>query len=341
MKTKLLILLFFTILIASAQSPIPTFYGADNSTFSLVTSANALDHSATGASQTWNFNQLLSLGTEIRNYVAPTTTESTTYPGTTNVIVSNSTVNAVLSTSKMYTKNPGNILSITGINGGGLDANFTTNNATLGAFPMNYGYSNSDNVAGNYVYTTYSGTFSGTLVTTVDAYGTLNLNDFGTGAYSGNVTRLKTVLTISLNYSFFTNVGTVTQTSYSYYDASDGTGNPIFRSVTTAAVVPLMSINQTDTTLEKFETVLLNNTSNTFSNLWVKNPVQNNIEINTTNGINNANIRITDMLGKIIYQTKNETINGTFEIPVELNKGIYLITIESETGSITKKIIKN
>ncbi|WP_333599391.1 T9SS type A sorting domain-containing protein [Flavobacterium sp.] len=341
MKTKLLFSLFFTAALSFAQSPIPTFYGADNSSFSLVTSASALDHSATGANQTWNFNQLTALGTEVRTYVAPTSTETSSYPGTTTVIVSNSTVNSATTTSKMYTKNAANVLSITGINGGGLDANFNTNNATLGAFPMNYGFSNSDTVAGNYVYTTYSGTFSGTLVTTVDAYGTLTLNNFGTGAYSGNVTRLKTVLTISLNYSFFTNVGTVTQTSYSYYDSSIVSNNPIFRSVTTAAVVPLMSIDQTDTTLEKFEAIPLNNSSYALGALWIKNPVQNSIEINTPTVLEHESISITDMMGKTVYQSKNETITESFEIPVSLTKGIYLITIGNENGSITKKIVKS
>jgi hypothetical protein len=199
MKTKLLLLFFFSSIISFAQSPIASFYGDNNSNFSLVASGTVLDHSPTGANQTWTFNQLIPLGTEVRTYVAPSSTESSTYTGTTNVIVSTSTVNSTTTVSKMYTKNPSNVLSITGINSSGLDANFNTNNATLGTFPLNYGYTNNDNVAGNYVYSTYSGTFSGTLVTSVDAYGTLNLNDFGTGAYSGTVTRLKTVLTISLN----------------------------------------------------------------------------------------------------------------------------------------------
>ena len=75
--------------------------------------------------------------------------------------------------------------------------------------------------------------------------------------------------------------------------------------------------------------------------LWVKNPVENSIEINTSYTINNADISITDMLGKNIYQTKNQTISGTYEIPLALTKGVYLVTIGNENGSITKKIVKN
>jgi hypothetical protein len=47
------------------------------------------------------------------------------------------------------------------------------------------------------------------------------------------------------------------------------------------------------------------------------------------------------MLGKTIYQSKNNNINGTFEIPVFLTKGVYLITIGNESGNVTKKIVKN
>jgi len=74
--------------------------------------------------------------------------------------------------------------------------------------------------------------------------------------------------------------------------------------------------------------------------LWIKNPVENSIEINTSYSIDKANIVITDMLGKTIYQSKNNTINGTLEIPISLTKGIYLITIGNDNGTITKKIVK-
>jgi hypothetical protein len=75
--------------------------------------------------------------------------------------------------------------------------------------------------------------------------------------------------------------------------------------------------------------------------VWIQNPVQNSININSSNTIDNATIFVTDMLGKTIYQAKNESINGTLEIPISLTKGIYLITIENEKGSVTKKIVKS
>ncbi|MDI1316407.1 T9SS type A sorting domain-containing protein [Flavobacterium sp.] len=77
------------------------------------------------------------------------------------------------------------------------------------------------------------------------------------------------------------------------------------------------------------------------NSLWVKNPVGNSLEINSSYTIESATIHLTDILGKTIYQLKNQTINETLEIPVSLSKGVYLISIGTENGSITKKIVKN
>lgn len=77
-----------------------------------------------------------------------------------------------------------------------------------------------------------------------------------------------------------------------------------------------------------------------FQSLWIKNPASNSIEINTYYTIENASIKVSDILGKTIYETKNNTLNGSFEIPLSLNKGLYLVTISSEKGNITKKILK-
>lgn len=340
MKTKLLLAFFLIAFVSFGQTPINSFYGVNNAPYRLGVTATALVHGSGGANQTWNFNQIVSLGTSVHTYVAPTAPETTTYPGTTNVIVNTSTVNATTTASQIFTKNPASVFSITGLTSSGLTANFSTNNATLGTFPMNYGYTYTDsNVAGTFVYTTYNGTFTGTLVTTVDGYGTLTLNDFGAGAYTGNVTRLKTVLNLSLTY-IFPNAGTVTQTSYSYYDATISSIDPIFRSTTTTSVVPIASINQTDTTLEKYVNVVLSNPNFALNSLWINNPIENNIQINASSPIENADIAITDLLGKTVFTSNNQTINGTFEIPISLSNGMYLITIQNENGSVTKKLMK-
>ncbi len=85
----------------------------------------------------------------------------------------------------------------------------------------------------------------------------------------------------------------------------------------------------------------LNSQENTVLNsIWIKNPIADVVEINSSYTIENATISITDVVGKTILNIQNQTINGSLEIPVSLSNGVYLITIETESGSTTKKVIK-
>ncbi|RKS00699.1 T9SS type A sorting domain-containing protein [Flavobacterium sp. 102] len=131
--------------------------------------------------------------------------------------------------------------------------------------------------------------------------------------------------------------------------------NNLYSSVTGTSVTPFVAssiptvnenhvtLNQNNVTFALNEIIngVLSTNNPALETLWVKNPLADNIEINTSYTIENANITVTDMLGKSIYTTKNQTISGTLEIPVTLTKGVYLITIGNEKGSITKKIVKN
>ena len=339
MKIKLLFSLLITTSIALAQHEVNSFYSTNGFVTTNVTTANVPNHGAGGTNQTWTFSGFVSLGSSTVTNVTPTASETSTYPGTNNVILTTTGTTE----GRMFTKNTGATVSITGLASTGLTINCNggsggSGNATLGAFPMVYPFTNTDStVSGNYNYGTNSGTFSGSLVTTVDSYGVLNLPDYG---YTGNVTRLKTVLSVTLYLSIFP-VGTASQTTYTYYDPNDTTNNFKFRSLNTVVVASAAGINQNDTTYEIGSIPILANSDYSLQSVWVQNPVQNSIEINTVYEIDNATISVTDMLGKTIYQTKNQTINGTFEIPISLTKGVYLLNIENENGSITKKIIKN
>lgn len=343
MKIKLLLSLFAITTIGFAQHQVNSFYGTNGFTITDVTTGTVLSQGSGGTDQTWTFSGFLPLGTSVYTYVAPTSTETSTYPGTNNVIVTTSTQGTTTTEGRMFTKNTGSTVSITGLSSTGLVINCNggsggSGNATLGAFPMVYPFTNTDSsVSGTYNYGTNSGTFSGSLVTTVDGWGVLNLPDYG---YTGNVTRLKTVLSVTLYVSIFP-VGTASQTTYAYYDPTDTSNNFKFRSLNTIVQSSVAGIDQNNTAYEVGVTPVLANINVALKSVWIKNPVQNSIEINTSTVIDNAEIRVTDMLGKTIYQMKNQTISGTFEIPVSLTKGIYLINIGNENGSITKKIVKS
>ncbi len=334
MKTKLLGLILGIPLFSWAQSPIQTFYPTDNSTYKMVQSALGIDQSATGANANWNFSDLLQIGTSIDVNQAPTPNQTTNYPNTTQVTKNTSTIGLLISDSYMFSKNNNGEISITGLTNPTITMNFTTNNAIVGTFPMDFGYSNSDNLAGNYVYGTYNGTLSGSINTSVDAYGTLNLNiDDVESTYT--VTRLKSVQNISLNYSIFPNVGTIVQTVYSYYEA--GNASPIFRSTETVVNVPLQGIvNQTTVVLEKFEGVLSDANFDKNTALTYPNPMHDRLYLNVLEEV--QKITITDVRGRIVKSiSKPEQMVDVST----LENGLYLLEIQSAQGIQIQKILKN
>ncbi|NNT71866.1 T9SS type A sorting domain-containing protein [Flavobacterium sp. IMCC34852] len=152
----------------------------------------------------------------------------------------------------------------------------------------------------------------------------------------------------NLNADYFTFIPTWSSMAIS------GTNN-LYTPVTGNSVTPFVAssiptvnenhvtLNQNNVTfaLEEIINGSLTTTNPAFETLWIKNPVTNSIEINTSYTLENAGITINDILGKTIYQSKNNTISGTFQIPIVLTKGVYLITIGNENGSVTKKIVKD
>lgn len=339
MKTKLLFLSLIATALVQAQGPVPSYYGTNDAVFSVVT-GNAINHNASGANATWNFSNMGVIGQSVDTERATTTSENSSFPTSTKVVITASDyLDGTSAEFKIFSKAPANALSITGIDNGGLLLNYNTNNALLGTFPLNYGYTNTDNIAGSYDNGEYSGTFTGTLVTSVDAWGTLNTGGTGQTAYSGAVTRLKTVQNISLNYGIFNGVGTVVVTTYSYYPTTGNSlpvGIPRFRSTTTSVNVPLLSINQTLSQNESFLALLLANEG--FAKaaqdvVLAPNPVDQTLNVNTSAHI--QNISVTDALGKIVlHATEAQTDVSA------LTPGVYFATITTDAGSTTKKFIK-
>lgn len=77
-----------------------------------------------------------------------------------------------------------------------------------------------------------------------------------------------------------------------------------------------------------------------FSDLFVKNPIQNTIEISSAAPITDVTVTLVDVLGKTMMSKSNQTIDGNYQIPVAITKGIYFLTIKNMSGSVTRKLIK-
>jgi hypothetical protein len=327
MNLKLLILLVFFSTLSYAQVPISTYFtgATDPSVYDIVTSSVPLDQTASGANLVWDFNQLTKVGESIDYISSPTASEITTYPKSTTIVAN--------ATSKIYYSKAANALSITTLKNNDLELNYITNNATIGNFPLNYGYSNTDTTAGTFIYGMYLGTFTGTITTSFDSYGILN-----NGTSEKDVSRLKTVQNISFNYGILTNVGTAIQTTYNYYDATNGSNSLVFRNTTLTVNVPLLGINQTINQIERFNTILLGTNDNTLQSSSIQiipNPIEDVLNFTTNLKINSINI--SDIHGRVILESN--VIKNVINI-AHLQRGVYFVTFNTDKGSQVRKIIK-
>ncbi len=338
MKSKLLFAILIFSMVCNAQAPINSYYPVNGSTYTVVSTSIPLDQNPSGQSASWNFVDLTQIGSSTDNNLTPTLQEITTYPNTTTSTVTVSTIGLNVSDSKIYSKEILGVVSITGLINPQIELNFATNNALLGTFPLSYGYSNLDNLAGTFTSGNTNGNVTGTINVSVDAYGTLNLNIDGTGVTSYEVTRLKSIQNITMTLGFLGTVGTIEQTLHYYY-INGGSNSPIFRSSHTIVNVPLQGINnEVYDQFEKYNLPLGVNQSITINNAMTiyPNPTQDRLYFDNQNQ-KIIRVTITDISGRIVFENSN--IEDSVSLG-NLQSGIYNATIETNSGKTIRKIVK-
>lgn len=349
MKQKLLSTFLLASCICFAQAPITQFVNTTEQDYAILTSSTAVDESPTGENAVWNFTNFTQVGLNTDTYTSPAPTAiQNEYPGTTEIqTITTDGMPPVI--SNVFIKNDMGEISITGLNQGAqLELNLT-NNATLGTFPLSYPYTFTDangiggTFDGDVDGTQANGTFSGSITTSVDAYGTLNLNDFGLGAYNGNVTRLKTEQVINLSVSVFgfpVPIGNVVQTVNNYYDDSDG--RLVFRTSTNIFDINTGGQIFQDTVLlyEALDRSTLGLNDNTLVSTEVTlfpNPVRSTLNLKLSNNTSVTSLEVFDLNGRSVLRT-NETVEA---INVSgLQSGLYILNIETSQGFFTKRFIK-
>lgn len=333
MKTKLLAFTLFFVNLSFSQT-IATFESNPNTNFTILNPSTSIDQSATGSNAVWTFNNLTEVGANIDTYAAPSATETTTYPGTTEVL-SITTQGSTPNINKFFLAEDGAGTSITGISQGDVILNYSNTNAFIGLFPMNFGTNNSTNIAGTFSYQGTSGTFSGTLTSNVEAYGTLNVQD-----YNESVTRLHLDQNLTFSVPFIDNVATLTQTIYYYFNTT--TNNIDFRYSNTSIVSGFLGINDTSETLEfnTSENTLSNKNLNVTSDIKIHpNPARDFINIQTENNDSIKSLKVFDNKGRAVSIQKSQNKN-LININT-LQSGLYFLSIETDSGVlINQKIIK-
>lgn len=332
-KTLLSLLLLSAANLLQAQN-VNSLYGDGvlvNYTF--VTSATPLSHGTGGADQVWNFDNLVEVAVSESHSTTPQAADLVTYPSATNVLETSTQVGAETILNRLLWQNDNGEISIVGANTTEIALNYTANPVTIGTFPLAFGYSHTDsNVGGTFSAMSYAGTFNGTATTSIDAFGTLtaNIGNFDAGTV---VTRLKTVQNLNLVYMFMT-VGTVVQTTYSYY-ANDMEGFPIFRSTESEISVPILQLDYTTISDETFQAQLLS--ADEFKSdkkvVIAPNPVRDILRPMAEQPV--TGIEIFDINGRLLTKADASEVNVS-----GLSSGTYISVITFADGKSVHKFVK-
>lgn len=269
---------------------------------------------------------------------AASNTNSANYPGT----------NLVQTDSSVYTyyKTTTNQLELLGVDAGFFDLNYNTNSAIVATYPISYGYTHSDAVGGtmNVPSASLNGPFSGTVITTADGTGTLNINN--SASVFTNCIRIKTTQHLSFNLLFGAITGTIDQDLYNFYHSSSKF--PVL-TVSYSHVVAsgLQSIDQMQTQVSTLSTVVIGVKENKLNDIAFTaypNPAKNNVNLHFVTVKNeDYNIEISNTLGQIVKTISltdlqpgvyNETIDLT-----GLSQGIYTIKVSGKYAQGTEKLI--
>ena len=323
MKKTLLILISTTGFL-SAQTTITKAFNDPiiGETVNNVNINGTVDNSATGSNTTFTNTSLTAGTASSATYSAPSSTEISTFPG--------STIKMTGGGSTAYYKQTATKLEITGLVTPDATLNFSTNNGTFIGYPAAFGYSENDTAAGTFSATAGSGNFSGTIAISADASGTLLI---GTKTYP-NVLRIKSIQNFNLTVFGFP-VGTVVNTTYAYYDNLHKA--PLLS--TTNAVITVQGTPQNTNIAQA-----LNETFLAVSDLKLKeklsiypNPAQDFIQVKG-NTSKDSKIKIYGLDGKLIITT--DLKSGKIEVS-ELPPAAYFIEVsDSKTTKETTKFIK-
>ena len=326
MKLKLLLLLLSASL-GFSQTAITKFESAAQSEYAVVTST--LNQSATGAGLTWNFNVAYDNDDTSDVLSSPTSAELSSYPNATNVIKTSNASNEVV--SAVYMNKSGTSAEFVGVESSGIKLNYI-NPGVLGDFPLSFMDSNSNAISGTFDYNgSINGSFSGTITSKVDAYGTLNVDVSGLVGedFNGSVTRLKVVQDIELS-AFVT--ADMIQTSYYYYASN---GDLVFR---TSDIQITGVINDTSSFIETLKSSSLgieDQKQKQLSFSTFPNPVNN--ELNFKIDAEIESISIVDISGRVVLKVETDQPNLSVS---QLNSGLYIANISTDKGLFSRKFVK-
>ncbi len=70
-----------------------------------------------------------------------------------------------------------------------------------------------------------------------------------------------------------------------------------------------------------------------------KNPIQNELNILTQTPLNGASIAMYDISGRLVYNIDLGNTSEQISIPIQLNSGLYIVKLSSDSGVFTTKVV--
>jgi len=330
-----LLFLFAATGILSAQTTITKAFNdpVAGETVNYVGVIGTPDNSASGANTTFNNGSLIFAGSATTVYSTPTASEISTFPG--------STLKMTGTGNTVFYKQTASRLEITGLVTSDATLNLSVNNGTFISYPTQYTTTTETDLAqGTFSSTSVSGLCRGTITINPNASGTLIL---GSNTFT-NVLRVRSVQTFNLHLPNDTNflfpIGTITNTSYSYYSSTKKF--PLLTTIQTVVNVPVANINnQTTDGAQVLSSAVLSTGETAAKRNGLKiypNPAQDFIGLAGETG-DFSTAKIYSLDGKLIRTSGIES--GKVQVS-DLPSASYFIEVSGKSSSQTQtsKFIK-
>jgi hypothetical protein len=85
----------------------------------------------------------------------------------------------------------------------------------------------------------------------------------------------------------------------------------------------------------------LQNSTYSLAHIQIKNPVGDALEIYAPYAVPSTTLTLTDVSGKVIWTENQPNFIGNISIPLHVQRGMYLLTLQNETGKTVFKLIKS
>lgn len=287
-----------------------------------------VNNTPAGSNVTYNNSTVTAGAASVNTYSAVTAAELVNFVGAT---IKHNDGNGIL----VYYKQSADKLEIVGIDNPSGTLKFT-NPGTAIVYPSSFGSTNTDQAQGSLVSSGTTAYFRGNIVSNADATGTLIV---GSQIFN-NILRLKITqnYTIYLDPTMFVSIGSATNTSYMYFDATHKF--PILSSADMSVVVASAGINQSTSGSQAQNFIFLGTNEVTKDKVVMlfPNPAKDVLYIQG-NKLEDSEIEIYNLEGRKIneFKLENDHINVS-----SLPKGVYILKIKHKNGEIlSSKFIKN